>query len=391
MFKNRNFILALIAIGVLFTAISATSLVEFVNADEIKLIQSVYEGRLDWYTSAGLKWQGFGTVYTYPKRSIYEFNDNKIRFNDGGHATMIGSMQYKYPLDKASLTRIHTEFGSEEAVAANLVQKVVDRCIYMTGPLMSSKESYAEKRNELLSNIENQVKFGIFETSSKEIRILDPITGIEKTKTQVTITTINGMKQYQGTSILTDFGLAPDNFAIERLVYDQTVEDQIKQQQQITMDVQTAIADAKKAEQKTLTVVENGKANAAEAKWEQEKLKATAVTLAEQQLEVATLDAKSAFQYKKAKILRAEGDAAYKKKVMEADGALAQKLETYEKVSQMYANAMANYKGNWVPQYMGGGGQNGTGNGATAFMEILTVNAMKQLSLDMSMKANEKP
>ena len=61
--------------------------------------------------------------------------------------------------------------------------------------------------------------------------------------------------------------------------YEETVEAQIRQQQSITMDVQTAIADAKKAEQRAITVEQQGRANAAEAKWAQEQIKATQVTL----------------------------------------------------------------------------------------------------------------
>ena len=34
----------------------------------------------------------------------------------------------------------------------------------MTGPLMSSKESYAEKRNELLRLMEDQVQRGVYRT-----------------------------------------------------------------------------------------------------------------------------------------------------------------------------------------------------------------------------------
>ncbi len=392
--RNRNFWIAIVVVLSIVIGSGATSIWEYVDANKIVVIQSAIEGRLDWHTTAGLKWQWFGDVTTYPKRGMYEFNDNKIRFNDGGFAIMEGSIQYDYPLNTEKLTKIHTQYGSAEAVESDLVKKVVDKCTYMTGPLLSSKESYAEKRNELLSYVENQVKFGIFETTSEEIKIIDLITGIEKTKTSVEIVSIDGVQQYQGTSILTDFGLFPYNFAIEKLGYDQTVEDQIKQQQEITMDVQTAIAGAKKAEQRTLTVVEEGKADAAKAKWEQEVIKARAVVLAEQQLAVAKLDAQAAEQEKIAQILRGEGEATYKRKVMQADGALAQKLATYERVSQMYATAIAAYKGAWVPHFnMPTSGVTGDGTGtdpAFRLINMLTAQTARNLALDPSITGSNK-
>ena len=57
------------------------------------------------------------------------------------------------------------------------------------------------------------------------------------------------------------------------------------------MAVQQAIVNSKKAEQDTLTVEQQGKAEAAKAKWAQEVEKATAVTSAEKDKEVAVTQA----------------------------------------------------------------------------------------------------
>lgn len=138
------FILCIIALWSLFQIFQVN------NANEIMVVQSPLKGTLTWYTDAGVKWQGFGKVSKYPKREIYEFKTS-VRFNDGGHGTMLGSVSYELPLDKTNLDNIHMKFGNIRALESQLVATVVNKAIYMTGPLMSSKESFAEKRNSLSS------------------------------------------------------------------------------------------------------------------------------------------------------------------------------------------------------------------------------------------------
>ncbi len=46
---------------------------------------------------------------------------------------------------------------------------------------MSSKESYAERRNDLVQDIEDQVQNGVFRTVTEQAKQPDPMTGQEKT------------------------------------------------------------------------------------------------------------------------------------------------------------------------------------------------------------------
>ncbi|MBI2100559.1 MAG: hypothetical protein HYT47_00875 [Candidatus Vogelbacteria bacterium] len=383
---------------------------ESVNADEIMVVQAPFSGELTWYTTPGVKWQGFGKVTTYPRRSFYKF-EIPVRFNDGGHATMKGSIQYEMPLDIEHLTALHVRFGNSEAIQKQLIETVTNKSVYMTGPLMSSKESYAEKRNTLIHCVEDQVDGGVYKTTQRDVRIKDPITGVEKTGMLVEIVTdASGVIQRQEEAVLTSFGIRPFNFSITEMPYDEAVEAQIKQQQQITMDVQTSIADAKKAEQRAITVAEQGKASAAEAKWQQEVVKAKEITQAEQQasvakidaqkefdvatlqakqrLEVARTDAAAAGQRKIEQTLLGEGEAARRRLVMEADGALEKKLEAFVRINEAYAKAMSDYRGSWVPGVvMGSNGSNqigAAGSGATDFVQLLTVKAARDLALDLS-------
>jgi hypothetical protein len=376
-----------LVVGVVIGIICLWSIFQFVEVNspnQILVVQSPIYGKLTWYNTAGVKWQGFGKVTKYPKRDIYLFK-TQVRFNDGGHGTMNGSISYELPLDVLNLNSIHSKFGSIEALKNQLVSTVVNKAIYMTGPLMSSRESYAEKRNYLIQYVEDQIQNGVYRTVSKETKIIDQMTNTEKTVTVVDIVLKNGVPERQEDATMSAFGLKTYNFAIIDLPYDGVIEKQIQSQQQIIMDVQTSIADAKKAEQNAITVAKQGEANAAKAKWEQEVMKARAVTEAQQMKEVASLN-KDAAEFKKAEqILLGQGEAERKKLVMTADGALDKKLEAYKEVNLNYAKAISEYKGNWVPSVVMGENSKG-GNGATDLINMLNAKTAMDLGIDMSVK-----
>ncbi len=395
---TKLFFLVLFAIAAIVLIALSGSIVESVDADEIVVIQDPVDGELHFYFSPGLKYQNFGTAQHYKKESQYWFSSAvdqgsaadqsiKIRFNDGGHAKISGSIRFKLPMDETNMSKIHMLYGSQEAVEQQLIRTVIEKSVYMTGPLMSSKESYAERRNDLLSFIDDQAAYGVYKTTTKEVKGIDPLSGKEKTVTVVEIvkdTTANTLKR-QGESPLADIGIGIYNLSINKIVYDEVVDQQIKAQQKAIMDVQTAIAETKKAEQNAIKVEEEGKASAAKAKWDQEVIKAKMVTEAEQTKEVARLGAEEAEYYKKEQTLRGEGEATYKRLVMQADGALKQKLETYENVQKYWADAVKGYTGNWVPNIVMGESQ-GNSNGANKLVDFMTVKYANDLSLDLGIK-----
>lgn len=388
----RAFILGIGGVIAIVLLVLSTQIIENVDADEIMVVQHPISGKLDWYVTAGVKPQWFGKIASYPKRSIYEF-EIPVRFNDGGHGTMHGSIQYEMPLDNEHLTALHVRFGSREAIQKQLIETVTNKSVYMTGPLMSSKESYAEKRNDLIRFVEDQVTNGVYRTVSREAKIKDPITGVDKSVTVVEVALKNGIPDRQEVAVLTEFGIRAFNFSITKLPYDEAVENQIKQQQQITMDVQTAMAESKKAEQRAITAAEQGKADAVKARYEQEVIKAKAVTEAQQKLEVATLDAKAAEQTKRREILLGEGEGARKRLVMQADGALEKKLDALIKINELYADAIKLHQGPWVPSIvMGGSNSSGNvpGGGALPLIDLLTAKTAKELGLDLAIAGQKQ-
>ena len=374
---------------------------ETVNSNEIVVIQDPLDGELHVYVggtaTGGLVYQNFGTATHYLKSFPFWFskaNDQgapsdqsiKVRFNDGGHAQVSGSVRINLPTDDKSVIRLHTAFGSQNSIEQQLIRPMVEKVVYMTGPLMSSKESYAEKRTQLLNDIEDQASNGVYKTVTIEKKRKDELSGQEQTFSEVDIIQVNGVVSRQEVSPLKQYGvvLNPGTLSLNAIDYDPTVEAQIKLQQSATMQIITSMANARRAEQEAITTTKQGEANAAKAKWEQEVIKSQKITEAQQALEVQELATKQAVLYKQQQILEGEGEAEKKKLIMSADGALDKKLETIENMTKAWADA---YSKRNVPQWyqVGGGGSNGNpDNEFHTFMNMANIANAEKIGLDLS-------
>ncbi len=371
------------------------NIIENQDAGEILVIQSV-SGDLKVSTEPGPQWQGFGTVTSYPRQKQYVFGEEgedgnntaiKLQFNDGGTATLHGSVNWEMPLDKDNIIKIHKQFNSAEGVEKRAVVKMMDAATYLAGPLMSSIESAGERRSELVNVINDQASRGVYVTRVITTVKKDDLTKEEKTVnvTEIQRDVTGAPKRQQG-SILADFNIRLQPISIKLLDYDVVVKKQIKDRQQSTTAVQLAIAQALKAEQDAITAEKNGMATAAEAKWKQETIKAQQVTLAEQKRDVAKLAKEEAEFYKSQQILIGQGESERKRLVMDADGALDKKLDAYKTVQGYWANAYARHQGTMVPSIVMGnntGNQNSTGN-TMSLVDLLTASTAKQLALDNS-------
>jgi len=400
---RKVFALGVVVVLLVVAGLTSFSLFEYLDSSQVMVIQYP-SGKLKVATQPGIYGQWFGSVTKYKKRDQFWFSAStdqgkktdesiKIRFNDGGHAMISGSIAWEMPADETNLVSLHMKYRGHHAVEQQLVRTVLEKSVYMTGPLMSSAESYAARRNELLNLIDDQIVHGVFKTEAIQERFKDTMTGIDKTVTVVhLIKGPDGKYLRQDSSPLEEFGLKTFNLAINQVAYDETVEKQIQQQQAAIMQVQTAIAGAKEAEQRAITVEKNGQANAAEAKWKQEVIKAQFVTEAQQKLEVARLATQEAEQYKRAEILRGEGEGERKRLIMAADGALEKKLAAWLESQKSWANAYSKAQQPIVPGVVMGNGVGSAvaGSGLQQFMEILAAKAAKDLGIDMGVSGTEK-
>lgn len=388
-------------VALLLLTLLIVNLVTTVGSGEIVVKQNFLDGKLQVWTTPGVHWQNFGKLTIYKRSDQYWFSHKedegkdaddaiKVRFNDGGHGTISGSLRYDLPLDEAKMIALHTTYQSMSAIEHELIKQVVTKSVYMTGPLMSSRESYAEKRADVITFISDQALHGVYRTTHKQVKTLDPVSGQEKTVDIVEPMLGNGPNGIvrEEESPLERFGITGYNVTINAIDYDEAVEKQIKQQQEAIMAVQQAMVNAKKAEQDAITVAAQGEAEAAKAKWAQEVLKATEVTKAQQEKEVATVQATqkkevAALDLDTAKlsaqrtITLAKADADAKTLQMAANNALEQRLAAYVDVQKAWATAYGAHR--QVPDIQMGG--TGTGGVNQSLVDLLMVKSARDLNV----------
>ena len=372
-----------------------------IQADEIVIKQDLVGGQLHVWDTPGPHAVLWGTVTRY-KRSAQlcvsakedegkKTDDSiKVRFNDGGHGNISGSLRYTLPTEQSKMVTLHQTYHSMEAIDHELVRQVVNKGVFMSGPLMSSRESYAEKRADLINYITDQIQFGVYRTEHDQVKTNDPLTGQEKVvdivRPKQNDHFPNGIEREEESPIQR-FGMRASNITINGIDYDPVVEAQIKQQQEAIMAVQQAIVNARKAEQDALTVEQQGKAAAAKAKWDQEVEKATAVTSAEKDKAVAVTQAEkdkdvAALALETAKlnaqqtVTSAKADADAKKLAVQANNNLQERIDAYVKVMEAWATAYGNQRQTPDIQ-LGGGGAGGT----AAAMDFLAVKAARDLQV----------
>jgi hypothetical protein len=274
-----------------------------------------------------------------------------------------------------------------------LILPVVRNALRLTANLMTARESYHEKRADYVFWSWDQVQNGLYRTREVTREIEDPVTG---KKMKVAAKEI--LRTKQGDPIFQEnpfrgTGITLANFEIKSFVYSEKVRVQIATQQEALMAVATARAEAEKARQVAKTVAEQGKAEVMRVKYEQLKIKEMAVIDAQKEkevaelhaakeLEVAKLNRLAARETKEKEIMLGQGEAERKRLVLAADGALKQKLNTYEKVMAEWANAYARRP---VPTVvMGGGGKGDTDTQTISFSEAVGLLVLDKLGLDLT-------
>jgi len=421
-------IVGMVFIGTLFIIglICTPMIFETVEKGTYQVKQAAVSGTMSAKMTPGLWLQMFGDIDTWPKAETYFFTAEKdtdagdedgdasieVRFNDGSLCKISGTLRIVMPTTEGEAISLVVNRGHKtyNDLQEKLIKPTLRNVLRSTANLMSARESYSEKRLDFITWSRDQINNGVYKTEEEVREVTDLVTG-EKTWRKVKkIRTDNSGTPLYESNPLNGLGIQLANFEIKTFVYEKKVQEQIAAQQEARMAVETAKAKAEEAKQEELKAVAEGKKNVAIAKYEkeQEKVKAVvdaqkakevqeldaqrdknvAVIAGEKRKEVAALDKDAAALKKQEQILLGQGEAERKKLVLAADGALAQKLETYERVNAMYAEAIKGYKGNWVPTtVLGASGNSEAAGGAQTLINLLTAKTAADLALDMSVPA----
>lgn len=395
----------LVTVSILIAVAFGSKIVETVNQGTYQIKQAAVTGDMTAHMNPGMYLQMFGDIQTWPVSTTFAFTADKhpmpIRFNDGSQSAAEGSVRVFLPRSGAQAIELITRLGfrSPQAIQEQLIYPHLGRVLRLTSNLMSAKQSFNEKRADFDSMAFDQLMFGVYKTKTETKKEIDIVTGKERSIEYKVILKDKDGNILREKNPIKGTGLTFDAFRISKIRYSEEVKKQIEQQREAVMEVQTAIANSKRAEQDAKTIAMQGQADVMKAKYEKEQEKIRAVVDAEKEkevaelaamknLEVAKLERLAAAETKQQLILLGDGEAYRKNKVFLADGALAQKLETYENVSRMYAQAMKDYRGNWVPQIQMGADQSkGDSNYAKNFMSLLTMKTARDLNLDLTTRS----
>lgn len=247
-------------LGIVFAVLAVLFLVclgsiaEDVRNEQIVVNQYPITGNMEYWTAPGLHGQWFGKTTKYYKTQQLWFgsaNDEgdqmgspiPVIFNDASDGLIYGSLRVKLPTDVEHLSRIQTDYNGMDRLMEDLVKQTVTKVIYASGPLMSAFESYAEKKNDLIEYITDQLNNGVYKTTVREIETVDPVTGeVKKSKVAALVADENAPGGYKRSeqSPFKYYGIEIGQVAVSRIAYSDKVNAQIAQQQEANMQIQTA-------------------------------------------------------------------------------------------------------------------------------------------------------
>ena len=372
----------------------------------------------------GLYWSLFGRTWEYPDVLTEQFTSDEagvpisVRYQDGGKGHIHGVARLALPNDETSMLKVHKEFRSPEGIRAKIFRPTLKEAMNLTAGLMTSEEAYTAKRSDFASWAEDQFEFGTYRTvlTKTEVEVepaqVDPDgsttrPAVTREKDVPVIDMSTGQAQHNAPDIA-QYSFGVSGFAINDWSFEQKTLDQIQTKREAEMAIITSRAQAEKAKQQEQQAVAEGKRDVAVAKYEQEVEKEEAVVVAEREKEVAVInaqrqvevnhqnylaqveDVKAAGQEAEAIELRSSAEAEARSKMINADGALAQKLATFEAVNAKYAEEFGKQK--WVPELTMGAGnaQAARANAAQEMIQLLTTKTARDLALDMAMKAKDE-
>lgn len=381
-----------IIVLVVFFLFTIGAWIEECDKSKIYVNQFPVTGAYEVWSDGGMQWQLWGNIHEYSKTNQIEFTgvekdstgyiavgDNHgatITFNDKGRGFIIGSLRVVLPTDFKHMAKIQQEFGSESALISTLIKPTLYKVVISCGPLMSSLESVSETRTDLIQYITDQLNDGVYKTKINKIKVTNELTGDTETVAKAEILVDrNGNYLRQENSPFKQYGITCNLVSITDIKYDGATQQQIDAQKAANLAVITSKTKSLEAIQRTVLVTEQGKQAAEAAKWKQEEIKAKEVTKAQQEYEVAKLQAMKAEEV--ARKVRAEGEAEaaiaaakVRAGLTPYDAAIIKK-ETMIGIAKEFANS----KTEWVPKIM----VTGNNTGGTDPMQSVGFNMLLQV------------
>ena len=341
-----------------------------------------------WYSD-----KGFSSVEDYNQNVTVAFGKTiegasadldsiPVGFNDGGQARVAGMVRVQLPLDSLHMAAIRKQFksGFQHFIQSGIAP-VVQNAVSIAANMRMSQDA-AMQLAAFQQDVNDQLTNGIYVTkiTTKNIKNSD---GTDQFSKVIELQMDSTGRPVRIPHQLMALGCSITQVKIDVPGFDESVKASIARRRELSLETENSKQRAIQAEQDALTSTKVGEANVAKKRAEFEVDKIAAVTTAEKERDVARLKKEQAEFYKQEQILQGEGESTKRRLIMNADGGLKAKLETYLNAQKAWADALGKYTGNITPVYQSGAGTSGT-NAFQQFMETMAAKSAKDLSLDLN-------
>ena len=341
-----------------------------------------------------------------------------IMFLDQVDAHAEATVRFSIPSDEDSFLKLAQEYRTPDNLLRTSLIPAFKETLQANASLMAAEEYYGGGRTEFNSEFENQMSNGIYLVKREEIRVAGKAApgsanialGTnqqqfgEDTKTVFVVQKVldDSGQPIRKSQRFTDFGITVVSALVTDMQPNQKFIERMQLKQKASADRAIAREQRVQEEEQRLLAIARGEREVAErqakAKVEQiqkttdaetdKQLALTNATKLKEQAEIAKETA--GINLEKARIeaetrrTLAEAEAYQKQVILEADNALAQKLEAEVKIQQIWAQAFASRQ---VPTTVFSNGSDGgvpvgSDGEVRAFMQMLTLDAAKRLNYD---------
>ena len=343
-----------------------------------------------------------------------------IMFLDQVDAKAEATVRFSIPSDEEGFLKLAHEYRSPENLLRTALLPAFKETLQANASLMTAEEYYAGGRTEFNSEFEHQMSDGIYLVKREEVVVRSLKTASasanaalgseqeeygEDTKTIFVVRKVldkDGLPQRK-TQRFTDFGITVVSALITDMNPNQKFIERMQLKQKASADRAIAREQRVQEEEQRLLVIARGEREVAErqAQAKVDQIQKTTEAETDKQLaitgakklkaeaeihrETAQINFEKAIIEAKTQRTLADAEAYQKEVILQADNALAQKLDAEIRIQQLWAQAYAKRQ---VPTNVFGSG--GSAGGAPvgndyetkAFMQMLTLDAAKRLNYE---------
>jgi regulator of protease activity HflC (stomatin/prohibitin superfamily) len=339
-------------------------------------------------------------------------------FLDQVDSQISATARFMLPSDEEAFLAIARQYRSPDNLIRTTLLPAFRETLQANAALMGAEDYFAGGRTQFNIDFEDQLNSGLFLVKRREVVQQAPQNSgpasanasLEENQTQFgdddkVVFVVEKILDGSGvpvrkTQSFAELGITVVESRITDVVPNAKFNERMQLKQQASADRAVAREQRIQEEEQKLLAEARGEREVAERKaatlvtqieatTQAETEKQLAITEANKLKESAEIDRqRSEILLAKARIdaeavqVAADAEAYQKREILSADNALAQKLDAWVKINEAYADALAKRA---VPATtFGGAGGEGYAQGSDvkAFLDIMTVNAAKQLDVD---------